>query len=1545
MEVSMATSPRVGGLRNANTPRTGNRRVGFNTHNIQQHYTPSHAPSEVMRAHPPQQIPLKFSSSPIPSPVSSIPSSIFTSSSPLNTASSSSSLYPPVPQSSYVPPTQSLYQSSPMSFAHSAQYTPQPATFGSPLRPSVHTSYTPLPINPQTPYGGGGTMNGGMNGNGYHSPVMNGGRPVIGGFAPTPVLPLNPIPAPAIAAPASTHTTNALAAADDLVCASINADRAGVEIAVIGNSSTYSYTYNEREPPRFVFQRKIDLPPAIPDAMRGAKEGTTKMGYFEEISRVWAIAQTQLFLWQFDGEDFCVYEGQDTPLKCVGIVPPKPNLLVDEIRHVMVIVSERDIAVVAVVFGADPTVPDSLSLRPLSVNIPTDGTIFNKVQGTRDGRVFLTADDGCLYEIKYALDPGWFNKKTWEKRNYTRGNVLSSMFSFGGNDKLIDSVLDSERELLYTLSQSGVITMYTLGQNSIQLVHTLTDPIGRAIDKMPGAATDSFRRNNRLKRIFVLRRNESTQFILEAVSSAGLRLYFGYSGSQYYYQQNRQPTNLILAHVRGPSIGAAPLAMPLPTYQQPYGPRVLAPQYNYGDPYMNGAPPPGPMYPEALQVQDAYYYQGITLMLLNDYRLEVSVADYKALQSFSPHERAAETVAHVRLTAEELILSISEVPLSASLLQPKTVGAHPLGYHSDPYFEAEQTGPDAFQEAFSLTNELAGQHLLPSRTFLLLSAQCVYLYQKEPPIDTLARAIETGDQATQVQIMKQYSRPQAYAMYLALATGYPREIWACNLGALGMATQVYQNGDEARYIEETEDDSGSVVRAVDPATGQPLDTDQPVRRFEHSDGQQAFVIYLGRLLAVVYDKPICELLAGAGGLTRTRMNHLKKGLVMLEGFFVQTAGKASSITEPPPSTDINDVDFEMQRPGRPAPARVFYALAATPRDKARQRDRYSLACLRSLLQRAIEIFDLIDLAKEYKHLIPMVEFLSKPESRAVRFCDVLRSTQQADFPRELVAVLLNMETTGLLSSKVSEELHQKCPTLYGADDRSRHQADQLLTQAEETHTHKEQIRIAHRAKALYMKIAGKLAYNPGFVCKRYQSMLLFSDVIEIILACLDAVDTDSPEPNADLERIRELCFEPVASVLDELWLNRIPEWLIAACATDKTGRAEDYVRIHQEMSDTHREEERMIVMQTALQSKQRTFHEQFYEWFLANNMRQGLMEHCKAFDNPLYIEEYLAHASQEYLAEYYVMREDFAKAADCYARLAEQPATPGLTLERRVEEFMARAITCGKSARSFGEPLRELMEKMDVALIQVKIKRAMERPVPAFLQLDEESHRKRDEERAKLDDRLFDISELYNQYAKKFGLWECGLEIFKTCLHTDQTLIRRCWENIINEAFYEDLPVIQGRLAAIGRSLYPSEVLFQPPWLIAKLEAKSYEQQRPPGWVPELMRAIGVPFHVIFHAYASIFSSPVSNFPAHGSEDGAEQRLYFIQSIWGLVRSWVGQCGASEARFYRSEKVDLVLSEFVVDLATYRQREAHQLRAAIEQFRTAQLLPLLRNYL
>lgn len=114
--------------------------------------------------------------------------------------------------------------------------------------------------------------------------------------------------------------------------------------------------------------------------------------------------------------------------------------------------------------------------------------------------------------------------------------------------------------------------------------------------------------------------------------------------------------------------------------------------------------------------------------------------------------------------------------------------------------------------------------------------------------------------------------------------------------------------------------------------------------------------------------------------------------------------------------------------------------------------------------------------------------------------------------------------------------------------------------------------------------------------------------------------------------------------------------------------------------------------------------------------------------------------------------------------------------------YLARALMCMRSdkvgyAPYLGVFLRELEDKLEVAKVQ-------ERVLDAVVIL---KGRHIDAEMAEqlLNGKLFEITQLYEDFADKFELWECKLAIINCAGYSDTLLIENIWSNIIQNELHK----------------------------------------------------------------------------------------------------------------------------------------------------------------
>jgi len=86
-------------------------------------------------------------------------------------------------------------------------------------------------------------------------------------------------------------------------------------------------------------------------------------------------------------------------------------------------------------------------------------------------------DDGCLYELCYKGNEGWFGKNC-SRVNHSQGFlsvIVPSFLSFTDKDAIVQLVVDNSRNLLYALTSKGAVRAYHIGQDAVTLLASISE--------------------------------------------------------------------------------------------------------------------------------------------------------------------------------------------------------------------------------------------------------------------------------------------------------------------------------------------------------------------------------------------------------------------------------------------------------------------------------------------------------------------------------------------------------------------------------------------------------------------------------------------------------------------------------------------------------------------------------------------------------------------------------------------------------------------------------------------------------------------------------------------------------------------------------------------------------------------------------------------------------------------------------------------------------------------------------------------------------------
>lgn len=210
-------------------------------------------------------------------------------------------------------------------------------------------------------------------------------------------------------------------------------------------------------------------------------------GVFPEIKRAWASVDNTLFLWRYDRwQDVPIeYHIGDQPIVAAGIVVPKANVFQAAVQHVLVLCTTTEICFIGVCHEGNDF--DEVTLQRLpQYTVSTDNVSMISVASTQDGRVFLGGSDGNVYEIIYAAKDTWRTKRC-VKVCHTRG-IKAYLPSFipssllGSVQPIVQIVVDDERHILYTRSQSSVIHVFDLGEHGKDAPSKVAETVDFAVD-------------------------------------------------------------------------------------------------------------------------------------------------------------------------------------------------------------------------------------------------------------------------------------------------------------------------------------------------------------------------------------------------------------------------------------------------------------------------------------------------------------------------------------------------------------------------------------------------------------------------------------------------------------------------------------------------------------------------------------------------------------------------------------------------------------------------------------------------------------------------------------------------------------------------------------------------------------------------------------------------------------------------------------------------------------------------------------------------------
>lgn len=258
------------------------------------------------------------------------------------------------------------------------------------------------------------------------------------------------------------------------------------------------------------------------------------MGLMAEIGRAWMTVDERLFLWDFKGaRDVATWTGDRAsgPIIDVQLVRPRVGVFVEAISWLLVVVTPVDLHVLGVQIC--PKTGDLL-LHDTQLVFGSDQVNMLSTVGTSTGRILCGGQDGHVYELEYEAEEGWFTRRC--RKTCLTGSVLarlaptflrgSSSSSSSSSNAITSLRYDPSRELVWSLTEGGRIDCYSLLGGAGWAHQASLRFSAQEVQHMQPTLTLSAI-GDRLSAIHVLGSSESTHLALLAVTSTGLRVYYG----------------------------------------------------------------------------------------------------------------------------------------------------------------------------------------------------------------------------------------------------------------------------------------------------------------------------------------------------------------------------------------------------------------------------------------------------------------------------------------------------------------------------------------------------------------------------------------------------------------------------------------------------------------------------------------------------------------------------------------------------------------------------------------------------------------------------------------------------------------------------------------------------------------------------------------------------------------------------------------------------------------------------------------------------------
>lgn len=1144
---------------------------------------------------------------------------------------------------------------------------------------------------------------------------------------------------------------------------------------------------------------------SIPSVLLGSLD-STKLGYLSALDTVWATTDRTWF-WNLKNGELKEFEiaGSNESIVNVACVAPSPQVFSDEVKHLLVVSTTESMRLFAV--SADESFFDT------GLEIPLSGLGVPQVSGA-GGRIFFSCSrtGSAIWEFKYREKETWFQSRVERVCHGEYGGIFGGLFGKKGSDdpnaeRVKSLEIDESVNNLYVLTTKSEIHVYSFDPSGSHFSLTTSFNLNRIRSAL--ALSGHKQPINALVSLSKVPLSASKFIRCVAVTSSGARIYFRTKDS--------------------------------------YLNRGFAPRGNIDVAYLQSLD-------SDLAVQQAKLGNG---------KVTITEANKKV-----KNEKDGTTT-----------LSGGHRVLAASIDTAR------VSYRADtnqpiPFVELSGWASLDSKPILIITSEERGIVGLP-QSDLVLTESSLYTFTRRPFSDRL----EPADISL--------SLPQIYGTTQLCSSAFEVASQTSNVTFRDNAIQsLFRFGGLPMFLREESRFLGHASIRLSPLV----------------DG---FASYLARLLLPVWSE---KILSGGTGLKRGVNDKVLQSIYsQLDGlvkFLDRNRSFSEGLSERHPSNMPNNNNM------MPASSNFLGSTFNSSDDAAllSQGENKAVQALGRLARSCQEgiAFLRVVLATncDTKQLLSYFDKSLMGRFQQLTFGEFFTEAKNSNVARELVNSLINyVLNRGETVETVASVIQDKCPSYCSTGDVLEYKALEYIHRAKKSYK-KKQVDTASLAKSvsLIRKAASTIQLDTlKDVVDDYVQLNYFQGVVHVCLAvggeqdpaniavgylrhrdsqsrsgyaehrakrrAVEAIPTIDPLASEDPATAAALSLPSAALPTGT---SGITSSTAVVAGDGKTpvvvsegelkyrAKMAVFNLIFTELLDKHPDLADIGSHDPAhdamLKSTDEVWHFALYDWYLSHNRQNQIAQ----LDTP-YVATYLQQGASgdlrvaNLLWKWHQRHGDLLAAADVLLGLARGPLVKSLA--QRVE-FLSRAMGYCRSQPLQSQNAVRMMTMvrayLGLALLQTEIYTKLETLQHNSPQLVRKSNI------SDLNNKIYTVSELFNNWAEPNGLYDVCFAIFEFADFRDPVEILHCWNNLFTKARLEDTrdnsvhyTHISSLVSQLGTKYKTVPSIFSVKELIPMLEqyAVDYTRSSPPGWIVDTFLNVGIERGVLEDIYASLLAN------------------------------------------------------------------------------------------